>query len=165
MSTSFSSVPIIDFSRLGSAETKPEALIQLRDAVFSVGFLYLVNTGLEVSKILLTHEATMPVLTFFPPFQPLLKEAHEKVSTVFEIPPELKEKCHMRNSPSFLGYTGLGTETTAAKTDIREVSIIDLFHRSAVPMIGDYPFIVQNGSKIKIAIRLRYSGYETLEGG
>ena len=27
----------------------------------------------------------------------------------------------MINSPSFLGYTRLGAETTAAKTDLREV--------------------------------------------
>lgn len=28
----------------------------------------------------------------------------------------------MINSPSFLGYTRLGAETTAAKTDLREVT-------------------------------------------
>jgi hypothetical protein len=29
----------------------------------------------------------------------------------------------MINSPSFLGYTRLGAETTAAKTDLREASL------------------------------------------
>jgi hypothetical protein len=29
----------------------------------------------------------------------------------------------MINSPSFLGYTRLGAETTAAKTDLREVIV------------------------------------------
>lgn len=29
----------------------------------------------------------------------------------------------MINSPSFLGYTRLGAETTAAKTDLREVRL------------------------------------------
>jgi isopenicillin N synthase-like dioxygenase len=40
---------------------------------------------------------------------------------VFATPPEEKKKVAMLNSPSFLGYTGLGSETTASQTDIREV--------------------------------------------
>lgn len=48
MSTSFSSIPIIDFKAFKSTETKLQALKQLEDALFKVGFLYLVNTGLEV---------------------------------------------------------------------------------------------------------------------
>lgn len=63
--------------------------------------------------------------------QALLKEAHKRVPEFFNIPPSLKEQCHMRNSPSFLGYTGLGAETTAAKTDIREVNQFPSFLRLA----------------------------------
>lgn len=44
----FSSIPIVDFSRLQNPETKDEALAELRQAIFVVGFLYLTNTGLEV---------------------------------------------------------------------------------------------------------------------
>jgi isopenicillin N synthase-like dioxygenase len=50
MSTSFSSIPIIDFSRLQDNATKDEELAILRDAVFNIGFLYLAKTGLEVSN-------------------------------------------------------------------------------------------------------------------
>jgi isopenicillin N synthase-like dioxygenase len=48
MATSFSKIPIIDFASFQSSQTKPHALKQLEDALFKVGFLYLVNTGLEV---------------------------------------------------------------------------------------------------------------------
>lgn len=51
MSSSFSSIPIIDYSSFQSPKKKPEALNQLKDALFRVGFLYLINTGLEVSAI------------------------------------------------------------------------------------------------------------------
>lgn len=36
------------------------------------------------------------------------------------MPTEVKEKCNMINSPSFVGYTRLGAETTAKQTDWRE---------------------------------------------
>ena len=49
MSTSFSSIPIVDMGRLKNPSTKNAELEVLRDAIFHVGFLYLVNTGLEVS--------------------------------------------------------------------------------------------------------------------
>jgi isopenicillin N synthase-like dioxygenase len=50
MATSFQDLPIIDFSRLEKSETKAQALSELRGAIFDVGFLYLVNTGLEVYR-------------------------------------------------------------------------------------------------------------------
>lgn len=50
MTDTFSSIPIIDFSRLQDLSTKDETLEQLRDAIFRVGFLYLTNHGLEVSR-------------------------------------------------------------------------------------------------------------------
>lgn len=48
MATCFEAVPVIDFSRLSRADTKGQTLNDLRRAIFDVGFLYLVNTGLEV---------------------------------------------------------------------------------------------------------------------
>lgn len=59
MADAFSSIPIIDFSRLQNASTREEALSQLRDAIFRVGFLYLTNHGLEVccETIYLTCDA------------------------------------------------------------------------------------------------------------
>jgi isopenicillin N synthase-like dioxygenase len=44
----FSSIPIIDFDRLQDPSTKEETLVQLREAIFLVGFLYLTNHGMEV---------------------------------------------------------------------------------------------------------------------
>ncbi|KAJ0418328.1 hypothetical protein BJY00DRAFT_302871 [Aspergillus carlsbadensis] len=98
MSTSFTSIPIVDFARLCDPETKAAELDVLRAAVFDVGFLYLINTGLEA----------------------LVVEAHAALPKLFALPAEEKKRVHMMNSPHFLGYTGLGTETTAKKTDIRE---------------------------------------------
>ncbi|EYE91345.1 isopenicillin N synthase family dioxygenase [Aspergillus ruber CBS 135680] len=98
MTDTFSSIPIIDFSRLQSPSTKEEALEQLRDAIFRVGFLYLTNHGLEE----------------------LTKRAHAALPDLFALSDETKNKCNMINSPSFVGYTKLGAETTAAKTDWRE---------------------------------------------
>lgn len=48
MTTSFRSLPIIDFKALKDEKTKDEALQKLKHALFDVGFLYLANTGLEV---------------------------------------------------------------------------------------------------------------------
>lgn len=48
MSTSFSSVPVVDFSRLKDVATKQAELRILQDALFNIGFLYLINTGVEV---------------------------------------------------------------------------------------------------------------------
>lgn len=48
---SFSSIPVVDFQRLQDPRTKEEALAQLREAIFIVGFLYLTNHGLEVRSL------------------------------------------------------------------------------------------------------------------
>ncbi|KAJ5400075.1 hypothetical protein N7465_010564 [Penicillium sp. CMV-2018d] len=98
MSGTFSSVPIVDFARLNDPVTKDEELSNLREAIFVVGFLYLTNTGLES----------------------LIHHTHENLPGLFALSTEAKEKCNMINSPSFLGYTRLGAETTATKTDLRE---------------------------------------------
>ncbi|KAE8360973.1 hypothetical protein BDV27DRAFT_148209 [Aspergillus caelatus] len=98
MVDTFSSIPIVDFSRLQDPLTKAEALEQLRNAIFRVGFLYLINHGLE----------------------PLVERTHAKLPELFALPTEVKERCNMINSPAFVGYTRLGAETTASKTDLRE---------------------------------------------
>ncbi|KAF4624813.1 hypothetical protein G7Y89_g13360 [Cudoniella acicularis] len=79
-------------------EAHPASLQFSNLAPLSVGFLYLVNTGLEL----------------------LIREVHGKMEGVFQLPVGEKKQCNMRNSPSFLGYTNLGAETTASVTDIRE---------------------------------------------
>ncbi|KAJ6095157.1 Oxoglutarate/iron-dependent dioxygenase [Penicillium canescens] len=98
MAATFSSVPVVDFTRLHDPVTKNEELSKLREAIFVVGFLYLTNTGLEG----------------------IIERTHERLPELFALSPEAKEDCNMINSPSFLGYTRLGAETTAAKTDLRE---------------------------------------------
>ncbi|KAB8071026.1 hypothetical protein BDV29DRAFT_179876 [Aspergillus leporis] len=98
MADTFSSIPIVDLHRLQAPLTKLEALEQLREAIFKVGFLYLTNHGLEA----------------------LVKRAHEKLPELFALPTEVKERCNMINSPAFVGYTRLGAETTAYNTDLRE---------------------------------------------
>jgi hypothetical protein len=50
---------------------------------------------------------------------------------------EVKENCNMINSPSFLGYTRLGAETTALKTDLREVSITYLSASSSTNQVSN----------------------------
>ncbi|KAJ5179085.1 hypothetical protein N7492_002295 [Penicillium capsulatum] len=98
MTETFSSVPVIDYTHLGNSATKAEELDKLREAIFVVGFLYLTNTGLE----------------------DLIHRTHERLPNLFDLPVELKERSNMIHSPSFLGYTRLGAETTATKTDLRE---------------------------------------------
>ncbi|OOQ89551.1 putative oxidoreductase, 2OG-Fe(II) oxygenase family [Penicillium brasilianum] len=98
MSGTFSSVPQVDYSRLNDPSARDDELNKLREAIFVVGFLYLTNTGLE----------------------DLIRRTHDGIPRLFELPEDVKERCNMIHSPSFLGYTRLGAETTAAKTDIRE---------------------------------------------
>lgn len=51
--TSETTLPLVDFARLRSAETRDEELAKLRHALFTIGFLYLVNSGLEVGLAVL----------------------------------------------------------------------------------------------------------------
>lgn len=59
-----------------------------------------------------------------------MRRTQEQLPGLFAIPAEIKEKCNMIHSPSFLGYTRLGAETTAAKTDLREVKGFPLYPSS-----------------------------------
>lgn len=51
MEETFSSVPMVNYSRLNNPATKDTELLKLREAIFVVGFLYLTNTGLEVRQL------------------------------------------------------------------------------------------------------------------
>ncbi|KAK1763045.1 hypothetical protein QBC33DRAFT_460250 [Phialemonium atrogriseum] len=96
--TSKTALPLVDFARLRSAETRDEELAKLRHALFTIGFLYLVNSGLEETAA----------------------ELHGSLPGLFALPAEKKQAVAMLNSPSFLGYTQLGAEMTAGGTDMRE---------------------------------------------
>lgn len=78
---------------------------------------------------------------------------HDKLPELFALPTEAKEKCNMINSPSFLGYTRLGAETTAAKTDLREVR----------PSVYGWTQLSDADLLIFPAIRFWYTRRETLD--
>lgn len=95
---SFKSLPILDFKLAENPESKSKFLEDLRYALFSVGFFYLINHGMETEA--------QNMLDFVP--------------KAFEVPIDEKQKVAMTNSPHFVGYTQLGSETTAKATDLRE---------------------------------------------
>lgn len=47
MSSSFQSVPVLDYSLSLFPDTKPDFLEQLQYALLEVGFLYIKNTGID----------------------------------------------------------------------------------------------------------------------
>ncbi|EME46692.1 hypothetical protein DOTSEDRAFT_70632 [Dothistroma septosporum NZE10] len=95
----FKEIPILDLCLARAAETKPGFLKQLRDALLTVGFLYIKNTGIDQE--------------FYD------KVCHEGIK-FFDLPAEEKLAVEMKNKPSFLGYSQLGHEITAHKADWRE---------------------------------------------
>lgn len=97
--SSFTSIPVLDYTQALSPTTKPKFLAQLRDALINVGFLYLQNPPVSV--------ATQDALT-------------QKGFELFRQPLEKKLEIEMVNSPHFLGYSRLGAEITALKSDHRE---------------------------------------------
>ncbi|KAJ5288892.1 Oxidoreductase 2OG-Fe(II) oxygenase family [Penicillium angulare] len=98
-STAFSSIPVLDFAQSLSPSTKPEFLANLRAALVNVGFFYLTN----------------------PLVSPTIQEDFTKKGIeLFDLPLEKKLEIEMVNSPHFLGYSKLGAEITALKTDYRE---------------------------------------------
>ena len=96
----FTSIPVLDLSLVESPASKPIFLSELREALVMVGFFYLKNTSVsaEVQK------------TFV-----------QKSKEFFELPLEKKLEIDMVNSKHFLGYSRLGCERTARKTDHREM--------------------------------------------
>ncbi|KAF8474235.1 hypothetical protein BDZ91DRAFT_691315 [Kalaharituber pfeilii] len=99
MSSSFQSVPILDYSLSLSPTTKPEFFDQLRHALLEVGFLYIRNTGIP---------------------DELVAKVVELGKAFFDLPEEEKLRLEMKNSPHFLGYSRLGNEITKHRTDWRE---------------------------------------------
>lgn len=95
----FTSIPILDLSLARSPSTKPAFLQQLREALLTVGFLYISNTGI-------------PQSTF--------DQVCEQGIKFFDLPEEEKLAIEMKQQPSFLGYSRLGNEITAHKADWRE---------------------------------------------
>ncbi|MCJ1474022.1 hypothetical protein MMC13_002680 [Lambiella insularis] len=96
---SFSAIPVLDLSRSQHPDTKPAFLLDLRRALLDVGFLYISNTGIGRS---------------------LIDDVIKNGKAFFDLPEEAKLAIQMKNAPSFLGYSKLGNEITAHRTDYRE---------------------------------------------
>ena len=95
----FTSIPILNYALLSSANTRATFIEQLRHALIDVGFLYLEHP--PVSDALIDQ-----VIAYLP--------------RVFDLPQERKDALRMANSPHFLGYSRLGVERTKGGADQRE---------------------------------------------
>ena len=101
----FTSIPVLDLSLVESPITKPRFMAQLREALLIVGFFYLKNTCVSTD---------------------VQKAFVEKSIEFFDLPLEQKLEIDMINSKHFLGYSRLGCERTARKTDNREMADVRL---------------------------------------
>jgi isopenicillin N synthase-like dioxygenase len=93
------SIPVLDLTLAGSLKQRPLLLDQLRNALFNVGFLYIINHGISESVI---------------------SDLADKLPALFNLPDSSKAKLSKINSPHFLGYSGFAEETTQGKHDLRE---------------------------------------------
>lgn len=94
MTTAQDSIPIIDLQ-----ESKHVLLPQLRHAMTDIGFFYAKNIGLS---------------------QDVIKGLIHLLPDLFGISHNQKSQIELENSPHFLGYSAVGSETTAGKADNRE---------------------------------------------
>jgi isopenicillin N synthase-like dioxygenase len=99
VSPSFTEIPTIDLSLLNDSVTRPHLLAELRHVLTNVGFLYISNHG---------------VLT------EVIGALVDLLPTLFSLSAETKAEVALENSPHFLGYSAVGSETTAGKADSRE---------------------------------------------
>ncbi|KAA8641292.1 hypothetical protein EYZ11_002426 [Aspergillus tanneri] len=99
LSDTFTAIPVLDYSLATSSDTKATFLRELRNALVNVGFFYLTNP---------------PVAT------EVRDNLVAKAITLFDLPLEKKLEIEMVNSKHFLGYSRLGAEFTARKSDYRE---------------------------------------------
>ncbi|KAF2277771.1 Clavaminate synthase-like protein [Westerdykella ornata] len=92
-------LPILDLALADDPLQKPHLLVQLHDALFNIGFLYIKNHG--VPDYIITNLVSM-------------------LPKLFDMP--LKEKAALSklNSPHFLGYSGYAEEVTLGQKDLRE---------------------------------------------
>ncbi|CAK1365006.1 unnamed protein product [Cercospora beticola] len=93
------SIPVLDLSWANVPDWKPKLLDQLRAALFEVGFLYIVNHGVDSN---------------------IIEALTDRLPDLFALPDEQKAALSKLNSPHFLGYSGFAEETTLGKQDLRE---------------------------------------------
>ena len=92
-------IPTIDLSHADDGTLRHSVLEKLRHALSDVGFLYLSNHGVP---------------------QPVLDALVDNLPALFSLSPEQKNEVALENSPHFLGYSAVGSEMTAGRTDARE---------------------------------------------
>ena len=80
----FKTIPVLDLSEARSDDTKPNFLSKLRDALLTVGFLYIKGTGIE---------------------QELFDKVCNEGIQFFDLPDDEKLRMEMKNESSFLGYS------------------------------------------------------------
>ncbi|KAJ5177193.1 Oxoglutarate/iron-dependent dioxygenase [Penicillium canariense] len=99
MASDFQSIPVIDLALAKSPATRPILLQQLHHALTRVGFLYVSN-----------HDVS----------QEAISDLKQLLPQLFELDPRSKDEVNLHNSPHFLGYSQVGSETTAGVEDKRE---------------------------------------------
>lgn len=99
MTSNFQSIPVIDLSLANSTDKRPEFLEKLRHALTRVGFLYISNHGVPQDAII---------------------DLKKLLPRLFALSQESKDKLALHQSPHFLGYSHVGSETTAGVEDRRE---------------------------------------------
>ncbi|CAL5871423.1 uncharacterized protein PFLUO_LOCUS5673 [Penicillium psychrofluorescens] len=99
MASNFHSIPVIDLGLAKSPSTRPELLKQLHHAITCVGFLYLSN-----------HDVS----------QNIISDLRGALPALFALDEATKEEVALHNSPHFLGYSQVGSETTGGVEDKRE---------------------------------------------
>ncbi|KAI1739515.1 putative hyoscyamine 6-dioxygenase [Xylaria scruposa] len=99
MTASFSAIPTIDLSLANSPNHLPQLLLDLRRALIDVGFLYISN-----------HEVPSAVIN----------DLVNALPDLFNLSEETKRAVALKNSPHFLGYSGVGSENTGGSIDLRE---------------------------------------------
>lgn len=93
------SLPVLDFSRFASADSRSGFLAELRTAARDVGFFYLVGHGVPDG---------------------LAEEVFAAARRFFALPEADKLAIRMANTRHFRGYTRLGDERTGGRKDWRE---------------------------------------------
>ncbi len=99
MASHFNEIPTINLSRADDPETSPKVLSDLRHALTEVGFLYVSDHGVPADVI---------------------TDLVKALPALFSLPDEAKKSVALEKSPHFLGYSSVGSETTAGNPDRRE---------------------------------------------
>jgi isopenicillin N synthase-like dioxygenase len=92
-------IPVLDLSLAADPSNRAKLLSQLHDAIFNVGFLYIINHGVS---------------------QEIISKLETLTPEIFDISDSSKLSLLQLNSPHFLGYSGFAEETTQGKPDLRE---------------------------------------------